>query len=254
MSKKVIIIWSIVTVIVALIASLFLFASDPVVLTEEQKNYIWEWTSDNMNLTISEGAFVDYEKTSADWDAVKSSVSVNWPIIEFSEKAFTVWILFIKTDFVIDEAPYKDWSSWKMKIDWNELSKKINWSLVVPEVKEIDKLTLDFFELLAVWAEEEDYGKMYSSISKLWEAQIKVEDLNDILKWFIWKHEAIRVSMKSDLVYYVEPEIAKTWDFEILSYKWYFNDDAKVYFELNYVYEYPNWKLVWLNISPDKID
>lgn len=86
---------------------------------EEKINYIGNWKSSEITLSISEGGRVEYEKKTNG-----SSKTISAPIQKFEGDNFVVGALGINTTFVVSQPPHQDsLGIWKMTVDGIELSK-----------------------------------------------------------------------------------------------------------------------------------
>ena len=83
-----------------------------------KSNYVGEWKSVGMSLTVTSDGWVDYKRSSGGL-----SKSVSGPIKRFDGDDFVVGILFFTTTFEVSVTPHKDDSTWKMVVDGVELTK-----------------------------------------------------------------------------------------------------------------------------------
>ncbi len=224
-------------ILISLWILMFIFQWDPVKFNEEQKRFIWNWKWNGIVLLIDADAYLSYEK-----EQESTSNSIRGPIVEFNENNFKAGIWFMKFNFKIDKKPYQDWNLWKMIIDWNELSRITNsYELKVPEIWELNKLTNDFFVLLNNSVYKGDYQTFYNWISKTWQAQTTPDKLKNILSP-ITEYKIDLEKIWNNEIIYNPPFLDEN---SLLILEWYYAGDIGLPFKLKYIYEYPNWKLVW---------
>jgi hypothetical protein len=90
----------------------------PVELQAEKQDYVGAWTSPFMCLTITEQGSVSYERV-----RMTSTTTIRGPIKEFVGDDFVVGFWFIETTFKVEQPPYHDGATWRMKVDGVELVK-----------------------------------------------------------------------------------------------------------------------------------
>lgn len=230
----------IVGIIAALIALSFIMQWDPVKFNEEQKIYIWNWQWEGIELIIGDGAYIHYKK-----EKDNMSTSVSGPMTEINDNEFKVGIWFINTTFIIDKKPYQDWNLWKMIVDWNELSRITNrFELQVPELWELNKLTNEFLTLFKNSIYIDDYQAFYDWIATTWKSQTNVDELKNGLSWFSVNEIDFYKIMANEIIYSKPPFLDEN---NLLILEWYYAGDMKLSFNLKFIYEYPNWKLIWFN-------
>lgn len=225
-------------VFISLVVLSFVMQWNPIEFNEDQKKYIWNWKWDWITLIISDNAYIDYKKQ-------KNSVStsISGPITEFNDNNFKASILFINSTFNIDKKPFQEWNLWKMTVDWNELSRVTNsYELIIPELWELNKLTNDFFTLFNNSVYKGDYQSFYDWISKAWQSQTSVEDLKNAISPILVYGINVEDIISNEIVYSKPPFLSQN---NLLVIEWYYVGDIKLAFSLNFIYEYPNWKLIW---------
>ena len=88
----------------------------PVQMPADKQEYVGAWTSASMCLTISEHATVSYERVGK-----KGKTVIRAPIKAFEGDDIVVGFLFIKNTFDVEEPPYHDGGTWRMRVDGVEL-------------------------------------------------------------------------------------------------------------------------------------
>lgn len=213
-----------------------LMQKDPIIFTEEQKIYIWNWQWEGVSVLIDENAYIQYQ---IDKNGVYKSLS--WPISYLDSNHFKVSIGFITSDFKINQGPYKKENLWKMELDWNKLSKIQSISdLKVPELEELNKLTDNFFISLKKWAQEWTYKVLYENISKLWQSQIDANFFEEMFSNSNIKNIDFDAMIASELIY-LQPPFINEQNLMILEGRYLWEWIWK--FKLTFIYEYPNWKI-----------
>jgi hypothetical protein len=84
----------------------------------ERADYVGEWRSPQMRLSIAPDGQVEYERRDGG-----SSSKITGPIQAFKGNDFLVGIPFLSATFVVSKPPYKDGETWKMVVDGVELTK-----------------------------------------------------------------------------------------------------------------------------------
>ncbi len=85
----------------------------------DKQDYVGVWKSSEIDLSISKGGRVKYEKHSGSMNK-----SLSAPIQKFEGNNFVVGALGINTTFVVSETPHQDSTgTWKMTVDGVELTK-----------------------------------------------------------------------------------------------------------------------------------
>ncbi len=84
----------------------------------DKLDYVGAWTSASMCLTITEQGTVSYERIRK-----SSRTRIQGPIKAFDGDDIVVGILFIKTTFEVEQPPYDDGGTWRMRVDGVDLVK-----------------------------------------------------------------------------------------------------------------------------------
>ena len=84
----------------------------------EKQAYVGAWTSASMCLTITEQGTVSYERVRK-----TSKTKIRGSIKAFAGDDIVVGLLFIKTTFDVEQPPYLDGDTWRMRVDGVELAK-----------------------------------------------------------------------------------------------------------------------------------
>ena len=224
-----------------------IFQWKPIRFTQEQEKYIWNWQWDWISLIINKNSYVIYNKQK---DNV--TTATNWPMVEIDDDNFKVWVWFIKVNFDINKEPFLDWDQRKMIVDWNELV-KVLWEsdLKVPEVSELNKLTNDFFTLFNDTVYKDDYESFYNWISKFWQSQISPEELESWLSTTYVVKDKVNFPeiIRNEIIYTIPPFIDEN---NLLTLEWSYTWDTIIKFQLKFIYEHPEWKIVIFNIGTPK--
>jgi hypothetical protein len=228
-----------ILVILLLIWTAIFFTKEAIILEWAQKDFIWKWSSEWIELFITWDSTVHYNRNQ--WN---TSVSISgWKITEITGEYFNVGMLFINTKFVINKKPYKEWWIWKVVIDGNELIKPIDRSeLIIPNPEVINKLTVKLFDMVNKGLTQNNHQYFYDNISKLWQSSITVSDIS----WFgNFETEAFKDFFNNfsteKLIITKDPIINSN---NLLVIEWYYSRENKLNFILKYTYEYPEWELV----------
>ncbi len=136
----------------------------------------------------------------------------------------------------------------KWKILGIDVKRGVSQTKTIPSDTDLVKLTNDSIQLFAEAVKNNDFSVFYSSISKFWQNQITPEKIQDIFKSFVDQKIDITNLKDTDLVFTEKPIINED---EILILKGYYpyQNSSTINFQLKYIYEYPNWKLMGIKIG-----
>jgi hypothetical protein len=106
------------------LSSSFLFIACGKKLPPEYKALEGVWQNNEVYMQISEDGGFSYKRQSTE-----GTVTIDTYIKEYSDKGFTVSLIFSSTDFVLDKKPYFDDSTktTKIVVDGRTLVKQDNW-------------------------------------------------------------------------------------------------------------------------------
>jgi hypothetical protein len=116
-----------------------------------------------------------------------------------------------------------------------------------PSDADITKLTNNTIQLFADAINKEDFSEFFGSISKLWQGQITAQKLEESFKAFIDNKIDMTVLKGIDPAFSTKPALDENGNLVLNGY--YVYEESKVNFKLQYVYEYPEWKLFGINVS-----
>ena len=117
----------------------------------------------------------------------------------------------------------------------------------VPTDKELRKLALDSLLLFNVAVQTKSFSDFYDKTAKLWQKETSPKELREIFHSFIEKEMNIAPIAKLEPVFDRTPAVNED-GFLVLKGS-YPTKPNKVFFELKYVYEDENWKLVGINVQ-----
>ena len=122
----------------------------------------------------------------------------------------------------------------------------------VPDEDEIksmtDKSLLDWNKAV----QKEDFSKFYKEdCSEVWQKQVTAEKLKDSFKQYTEQKVDISGAVKDmEATFEPEPSIEKTGDFDVLTVKGYYDTKpSRLSFQLKYIEEEDEWKLVAVNVK-----
>jgi hypothetical protein len=117
----------------------------------------------------------------------------------------------------------------------------------VPSDAEAKRLALDSLLAFNKALEAKSFDSFYDQIAKLWQAQTTSAKLKEIFQPFIVQKADIAGIAEVEPVFDSKPAINED-NFLVLKGS-YPTQPSKVFFELKYVYEEGNWKLVGVNVN-----
>ncbi len=236
---KCILILILLNIIFAILFSIFVW--NPIKFDEKNKDFIWNWTWSWIYLNIYENWYLEYKNNK--WFL---KTSVNWPITKISDDNITVNVI-ANINFKIDKKPYINWKNYEMIIDWNLLKRKYLW-LAIPEKEKLEKLILTTLKDFNLWLKEKSFNILYSNISELFKKQFNVDKINKTFEKLTINNVNLDDFLSNKIIISKDPFIDK---YNLLNIEWYVlnSDWIKFVFNLEYTYEYPEWKLIWINTN-----
>lgn len=230
---------AIIWIIILLIGIAIFFTKDAIVLEWAQKDFIWKWETDGIELEITSDSIVYYKRNQ--WN---TNVSISWgKITEMTEVYFNVGMLFINSKFEINKMPYKEWGQWRIIIDWNELIKPLDKAeLVIPSQEDINKLSINFFDNVNKWLTQNNHQFFYDNISKLWQSSMSVDNISTLGDFETEGFKNFFTNFSNEKIIITKNPIINSDNWLII--EWYYLMNPQLNFEIKYTYEYPEWKLV----------
>lgn len=183
-------------------------------------------------------ALLDYQKAS--WSS--RSISGNQGDLEGSVTTSSGGTVPVKITLVKEKAGWKILSI--HKADAGLLSEK---TLEVPAEEDLNQLVNSTIQQLALSINSRDFTNFHNHISRLWQAQITKEELQEIFKSFSDQNIDLTVLEGIDPVF-SEPAHLNADHLLILT-GYYPTQPSMTYFTLKYTMEYPNWKLFGINVE-----
>jgi hypothetical protein len=117
----------------------------------------------------------------------------------------------------------------------------------VPSYNELKFMANGSLHDLALAIKAGDFTDFYQNIARLWQSQTNKEDLLTSFKSFTDQNIDLTVLNGMDPVFDKRPIIDSNGFLALQGY--YPTKPSVAYFELKYGYEYPEWKLVSINVS-----
>jgi hypothetical protein len=117
----------------------------------------------------------------------------------------------------------------------------------VPPMNELITMTNNAVMALGIAINNDDFSGFYNSISQLWQNQTNANELRNIFKQFIEQNIDLTTIKNVTPVYSDKPQLNK--DGWLILKGYYPAKPYTVHFELNFIYEYPKWKLVGISIN-----
>ncbi len=146
----------------------------------------------------------------------------------------------IKVDLVKEDGQWKI-----LSID---VKGGIDQAKTIPNDPDLMVLVNNSMQLFAQAVKNDDFSTFYSSVSKLWQSQITQEQIRDVFQSFIDKKVDITVLKETNPVFSEKPVIDEN-GILILRGNYYYQNYAPVNFQVKYIYEYPNWKLMGIKVT-----
>lgn len=228
--------------------------------TPPPSEYVGAWTgNDGSTITIRADGSGDYK--SGGTTVTNGSVE-----IDDAKKELTIKLVGIGPTLKIDKEP----SGNKMTLggvvytkgggssDTKSDTKSDSKSDAKPEIPSKDKLQtlvktsfMDFSDAV----QAEDFTDFNKKVAKVWQEQTSPDEMKDAFKVFVDNkadYNFKRAIASLDATFSPEPTIGKVLDLDALILKGYYpTSPARANFELKYVMEDGNWKLVGINIKTE---
>lgn len=215
-------------------------------LPTDKQPYVGKWTGLGMELIITQEGDVQYKRLQ---DGV--SKEINGQLDHFEGDDFVVKTMFIfSSTFHVTQPPHPNKGLWSMTVDGIEISRPDtnNASLLVPDLETLNKITKESMLSFAQSVIQADFQIFFNHISKRWQVQTSINELEKAFHSFIEQKIDLR-----ELIQNSDPVFSDTPHFNTehtLLLKGYFpHKDFMTKFELSYIYEFPEWKLVGINVS-----
>ena len=138
-------------------------------------------------------------------------------------------------------------SSWKLVGINVQVVPFVEKTGAVPTVEESKRLALDSLLAFNKALREKSFDRFYAQIAKLWQDQTTPEKLAEIFQPFLKADADISPIAKVEPVFDLKPAINED-SFLVLKGA-YPTKPSQVLFDLKYVYEEQNWKLVGINLN-----
>jgi hypothetical protein len=104
------------------VISWIIFHPKPIILDNHQEAYIWTWLNDNVFLTITKNAYIDYNTDYKKW--YSNILSFKGPIIGISDKHIDIWYFLFTKKIKINKKPFTKWDNVLLEVDGVILTKQ----------------------------------------------------------------------------------------------------------------------------------
>lgn len=117
----------------------------------------------------------------------------------------------------------------------------------VPDVEELERMTDDSMQELALAINSRDFSDFHKGISSMWQAQITAEELYEIFSSFSGQNADLTVLRDLNPTFSETPSIGADGVLSLMGY--YASQPSVTYFDMKFIYEHPQWKLVGIGIE-----
>jgi hypothetical protein len=189
---------------------------------------------------LESSSLANYESASwPSWSVTTEQGELEGTIRTADGESIPVTLTFIKTD-----------DGWKIHYIHRSaagISEEPTGGREVPGDDRARELATESVMMLARSINAEDFGGFYSHVSQLWQLQTTPGDLQGFFQDFIDQEVDLTVIKGMEPVFSEAPYID---DDNLLQLKGYYpTDPMTTHFELSYMYEHPNWKLVRIDVE-----
>ncbi|MDP3901427.1 MAG: hypothetical protein Q8Q37_00415 [bacterium] len=189
-------------------------------------------------------SFTNFEQTLAPF---KNYDDLSWSAVSVSGDAADlegVVTFADNIDFSLTMSFSRESEQWKVKAFNYKV--KLSTPNSLPSESELTKLVNDSMRLFVDAVNEDDYDDFYDEIASLWKNQITADQLKESFKQFVPLKDEIVFIKSSEPVFTDDADIVDS----ILKVSGYYkSDDTTVAFELDYLTEGKNWKLIRINVK-----
>ncbi len=120
-------------------------------------------------------------------------------------------------------------------------------ALQIPTENELYQLVNATMQQLALSINSRDFANFHRHISRIWQAQIKKEELFEIFRSFSEQNIDLTILEGIDPVFSEPPQVNA--DNLLILTGYYPTQPSVTYFTLKYTMEYPQWKLFGINVE-----
>jgi hypothetical protein len=117
----------------------------------------------------------------------------------------------------------------------------------VPNLEELKGMAGDSMQQLALAINSRDFTDFHKGVSKLWQAEVTADGLYEVFRTFSDQNADLTVLGS------LEPVFSKTLGIDsdgVLALKGYYQSQPSVtYFDMQYIYEHPEWKLLGIGLE-----
>lgn len=193
-------------------------------------------TSEQFEIFVKTYSIIDFD--SVFWNSRSMNPSVTE--LEGSIKTKNGKTIPVKVDLVKEDGQWKI-----LSIDVKGGIPQVK---TIPSDSDLVKLVNNSIQLFGQAVKGDDFSIFYSSISKLWQGQTTSEKLRDIFNSFVDQKIDITILNDTTPVFSEKPTIDENG---VLILKGYYSykDYQPVNFQVKYIYEYPDWKLIGIKVN-----
>ena len=193
-------------------------------------------TEEQFEVFIETSSLVDFD--SAFWNSRNMSIDtakLEGTIKTKDDKTIPLELEFVKED-----------GQWKiLSID---VKGGIAQDKIIPTDSDVIKLVNGSIQLFGEAVKNEDFSVFHSLVAKIWQAQTTPEDLKASFITFIDNKVDLTV-LSNTTPFLSEKPIIDSDGLLILKGYYSYQNYPPVNFQLKYIYEYPEWKLVGIKID-----
>ncbi|HTE48698.1 MAG TPA: hypothetical protein VK675_02220 [Candidatus Paceibacterota bacterium] len=193
-------------------------------------------TAEQFNVFVKTYSITDFE--SVFWNSRTINPSVTE--LEGSIKTKNSKTIPVKVDLVKEDGQWKI-----LSIDVEGGIPQVK---TIPSDSDLVKLVNNSIQLFGQAVKSDDFSIFYSSISQLWQAQTTPQGLREAFQSFIDKKIDITILSNITPVFSEKPAIDADGVL-ILKGRYYYQGYPPINFQVKYIYEYPNWKLIGIKVS-----
>lgn len=227
------------------VVSVLLVGCSGEVPTDKQP-YIGTWKSNAVTLLITPEGDLSWEQTGV----VGRSIPV--PIKEFTETKIIAGVLFLTTEFSIDEPAQESQGIWSVTVNGFKLYKTNEFGLmpqatIVPKRSELKRLVEEDLKLLAWSIRQNNFAPYIANASRMFQYQFDNEKMKQTMSTFIARKVDIEQYMVGKFVLTKDPTISNDG---VLSLEGKYLEETRSFtFLSKFLYAHPEWKSLGANVT-----
>lgn len=200
------------------------------------------WKSGGTTLSLSRDRTASWERKGR-----HSSRSLSGRLHFKEPDSIVISFLFFRKKMRVTRPPWIEEGEWRIEVDGRRLSRRADPSEALPPKEELERLTLGCFRAFNEALVVNDFRPFHAGVAELWKAQMGPEELAKAFSSFTERRITLSDFLQAPVAFNREPVIEAPSGF--LRLDGYFASSPLLRFTIAFTYEYPDWKLVSINMN-----